>query len=73
MANRPAAVAGSGVSLRGFLPALEVEVLDGKEEEEGEEANDGEMEASHQLKVAILQAQVPLQELTHRLLPEPWH
>jgi hypothetical protein len=40
----------------GFLPALEIEVLDGEEEEEGEEANDCEMEAGHQLKVAILQA-----------------
>jgi len=35
-------------------------MLDGEEEEEGEEANDGEVEAGHQLKVTILQAQVPL-------------
>jgi hypothetical protein len=55
------------------LPALEVEVLDGEEEEEGEEADDGEVEAGHQLEVAVLQGQVPLQELAHRLLPDPRH
>jgi len=55
------------------LPALEVEVLDGEEEEQGEEADDGEVEAGHQLEVAVLQAQVPLQELAHRLLPDPRH
>jgi len=53
------------------LPALEVEVLDGEEEEQGEEADDGEVEAGHQLEVAVLQAQVPLQELAHRLRGPP--
>jgi hypothetical protein len=55
------------------LAALEVEVLDGEEVEEGEEGDDGEVEAGDELEVAVLQAQVALQELPHRLLPEPRH
>ncbi|TVU04713.1 hypothetical protein EJB05_47844, partial [Eragrostis curvula] len=63
--------AGGGAQPR--LPALELEVLDGEEEEEGEEGDDGEVEAGDELEVAVLQAQVGLQELAHRLLPEPRH
>lgn len=48
-------------------------MLDGKEEEEGEEADDDEVETGHQLEVAVLEAQVSLQELAHRVLPEAWH
>lgn len=59
--------------INSVLPPLELEVLDGEEEEEGEERDDGDVQAGDEVEVAVLESEVALQELLHRLLWLPWH